>query len=103
MAKEKEISAPAFQWICSKEGVPEVYANVIAASWTLTDVRFRIGQVVPNPNADDPKNPFVTEERAAVTIAWAQAKWLRDNLINLIASYEKVNGEIKPITLPPSE
>ena len=34
-------SMPTYKWVKSKENTPEIYANVVNASWTLVDVRFR--------------------------------------------------------------
>jgi hypothetical protein len=100
---EKKETATVYQWIPSKEGVQEFYGNVILASWTLFDVRFRVGQLIPDPKRPEPNTGgFVAEERAAITIAWPHAKVLRDNLIDLVARYEKANGEIKPLILPTS-
>jgi hypothetical protein len=87
-----------FDWVESKQGFQEIYGNYVSTSWTLVDVRFRIGQIIPVIGADPMK--FVAEERGAVTVAWPQAKFLRDILTGLIANYEKVNGEIKPAKLP---
>jgi hypothetical protein len=102
---EKTLEAPqVYKWIRLKENIPEIYGNVVHASWTLVDVRFRIGQLVPSgtdPSAD-PSSQFVQDEQAAVTIAWPYVKTLRDMLTHLVANYEKVNGEIKPINLPPT-
>ena len=44
---------------------------------------------------------FVAEELGAVTFSWPQAKFMRDMLTRLVASYEETNGEIKPLKLPP--
>jgi hypothetical protein len=86
-------------WITSKEPTPQVYTNFVHTSWTLFDVRFQLGQLVPSePGAS---NAFVVEDQGAVTLAWPAAKNLRDTLISLIDSYEKTNGEIKPIKLTP--
>jgi hypothetical protein len=86
-----------FEWVKPKE-VPEVYGNFFNASWTLFDVRFLIGQLVPT--GVDQTSQFVVEQRAAVTIAWAEAKVLRDILNDLVAKYEHANGEIKQLYLP---
>jgi hypothetical protein len=89
-----------FEWIESKKDVPEIYGNFLHTSWTLVDVRFHIGQLIPK-RVGDPTTGFVVEDRGSVTIAWPQVKVLRDLLASLVASYETVNGEIKNINLPP--
>jgi len=52
---------------------------------------------VTNPATPNPGigRRSVNEERAAVTLGWRNAKQLRDQLANLIASYEEENGEIQ--------
>jgi|SRR5580692_5800907 hypothetical protein len=89
-----------FPWAKRKEGTPDIYCNYVNASWTLYDVRVVLGQLVPVDNGEHAG--FVVEERGAVTVAWPEAKVLRDALIDLIARYEKTNGEIKPLKLPPN-
>jgi Protein of unknown function (DUF3467) len=96
---EQEQPKPKFEWVKPKE-VPEVYGNFFNVSWTLFDVRFLIGQLVPK--GQDQTSQFVVEQRAAVTIAWAEAKVLRDILSELVAKYEQANGEIKQLHLPPA-
>jgi len=87
----------AYKWTPPRSGVfHEIYCNYAHASWTLSDVRLTLGQLIPNE-----EGVFVIEQRGAVTFAWDQAKYLRDRLVELIASYESVNGEIPRIKLPP--
>jgi hypothetical protein len=88
-----------FKWTKSKEPTPQVYTNYVHTSWTLFDVRLQLGQLVPSEPGVS--NAFVVEDQGAVTFAWPAAKNLRDTLINLIDSYEKTNGEIKPLKLTP--
>jgi hypothetical protein len=79
-----------------EEGVYDVYSNFININWTPHDVRIRFGQVVPSPPQKvAPNVTMVVEERVAVTLAWAEAKFLRDLLGQLVAKYEEKNGEIK--------
>lgn len=90
------------EFIKHPEGICEIYTNFIQITWTLFDVRIRLAQVVPTAMKfaeDDPKG-FVAEENAAVTMAWAEAKILRDMLVDAVQRYEKTNGEIKPLKLP---
>src|ERR1035437_4431652 len=97
-----EQQAPAPEWIPSPNGVHEIYTNFLHSNWSLYDVRVRLGQLIPDPkNANASVSKWVVEERAAVTFAWAEAKVLSDLLVKLIAKYEEVNGEIKPLKLPP--
>lgn len=84
-----------FKWR-AKEAAPEIYANYLNVSWTLFDVRFVLGQLVPSEPA---AKEFVVEQRGSVTFAWPEAKILRDMLINIVARYEEANGEIKPLKL----
>jgi hypothetical protein len=92
-------------WIKSPSGVSDIYSNNVHVTWTLDDVRLRIGQIVDNPETPTPGDGFkgAVEERAALTFTWRNAKLIRDQLTKLIDSYEKINGEINvDVTLPPS-
>ena len=99
MTDEKKPEPIQFKWAPPKEPKPEIYTNFVHTSWTLFDVRFQLGLLVPaNPGAN---TDFAVEEQGAVTFGWPQAKNLRDLLIGLVESYEKTNGEIKPLKLTP--
>jgi hypothetical protein len=90
------------KWISSKNGnIPEIYTNYTHASWTLFDVRVRLGHLVSADPSNETGKEFVAEEVGAVTFSWPQAKFIRDTLTRLVASYEETNGEIKPLKLPP--
>ncbi len=89
-----------YKWIPARNGVnQEIYGNFVHPSWTLFDVRLRVGQLIP----DEASKTFVVEERAAVTFAWPQAKVLRDMFARLVDAYEEANGEIEPLKLPPDK
>jgi hypothetical protein len=89
------------KWIPSKSGsTPEIYTNYTHASWTLFDVRVRLGRLVSADPSDEAGKEFVAEELGAVTFSWPQAKFMRDMLTRLVASYQEANGEIKPLKLP---
>jgi hypothetical protein len=93
-------------WIKSPDGIIEIYANMMHATWTLDDLRIRIGQVIDSPETPNPGKEFkgVVQETAAVTFGWRNAKLLRDQLSEVIELYEKVNGEINiEIILPSGE
>jgi hypothetical protein len=87
-----------FEWVPSPRGTFETYSNYTHTSWSLFDVRVTFGQIRPEVG-DSPR--FVVEERAAITVSWAHAKQLLLGLSALIESYEKTNGEIKPLKLTP--
>jgi hypothetical protein len=91
---------PKFVWVKPAQPKPQLYANFTHTSWTLFDVRFLLGQLVPTEPGIT--NAFVVEEQGAVTLSWPAVKGLRDSLTELIDSYEKTNGEIKPLKLTPS-
>src|SRR6266851_980479 len=93
-SKDKDRKIPLVK---SEDGVCEVYSNFIDANWSLFDVRLRFGQIVPAPIGSD--HPFDAEERAAITIAWPEAKILRDIMIDVVRRFEETNGEIKPLKL----
>lgn len=91
-----------FKWIPARDGTfHEIYSNFMHASWTLFDVRVRLGQLITIPQVSDDPKDLVVEERGAVTISWPQAKYIAGILAQLVESYEKTNGEIKPLKLPP--
>lgn len=89
-----------FLWEKPAEPKPEIYTNFVHTSWTLFDVRFQLGLLIPTEPGVS--NKFAVEQQGAVTITWAQAKNLRDVLIGLVESYERTNGEIKQPKLPPT-
>lgn len=100
--KQPEASGP--EWVESPDGVYEIYANSIHITWSLDDLRIRLGQLVNSPDTPTPGPAFkgVIQERAAVTLSWRGAKIFRDQLIAIIHNYETVNGEIKvDVKLPP--
>ena len=102
---DDEQEAQKLPWIKSPAGVLEVYANSIHITWSLDDVRIRLGQVVDNPETPNPGEGFkgAIEERAAVTFSWRAAKVAINELARAIQHYEKVNGEIQVgVQLPSS-
>ena len=100
VSEEGEPEVAKFLWAKPKEAIPEIYCNYVHVSWTLFDVRFLVGQLIPT--GTDLSSGFVAEERAAVTMAWPEAKVLRDMLTEMVDRYEKTNGEIKQLKLPPA-
>jgi uncharacterized protein DUF3467 len=98
--EKKQPEKPKFVWVKPEEATPEIYTNYVHVSWTLFDVRFQLGQLIPT--GTDLTAEFVVEQRGAVTVAWAEAKVLRDMLADMVDRYEKVNGEIKSLKLPPN-
>jgi hypothetical protein len=93
------------EWIAPEEGVFDFYANTAHMTWSLDDVRVRFAQLVTDPEAPNPGDPYsaVAEERVALTFSWRNAVIFRDALSRLITAYEHVNGPIKmDVKLPPS-
>lgn len=84
-------------WMKSPRGSLEIYANLAHLQWSLDDVRVRVAQIVDSPETPSPGPEWraVAEEKAAITFSWRNAKVLRNQLSELIESYEKTNGEIK--------
>jgi hypothetical protein len=82
------------KWEKSPSGVAEIYANMSHLTWSLDDIRIRIGQLIFVGNPGDVITP-IAEERAAITVTWRNAKLLRDQLALIVDSYERANGEIK--------
>ena len=98
MADEKR----QYKWIENRNSkTPEIYTNYVHPSWTLFDVRVRLGHLVSGDPSSETSKEFVVEELGAVTFSWPQAKFLRDMFTRLVESYENVNGEIKRLKLPP--
>ena len=85
-----------FEWVPSKTPIPEIYSNYIHTSWSLFDVRILFGQLKAEFGNSQ---HFVVEERAAASLAWAQAKALAKLLTKMVEKYEEKNGEIKPVHL----
>jgi len=98
--ENKQSEFKQFRWAKPKEPKPEIYTNFIHTSWSLFDVRFQLGILVPIEPGTSPE--FVVEDQGAVTISWAQVKNLRNLLNALIDSYEKTNGEIRQPKLTPA-
>jgi hypothetical protein len=85
------------------DGIYEAYSNVVNANWTLYDIRLRFSELIQLPDDDRPNwqnQHGVIMERAAITMPWHQAKYLRDLLAGIVKNYEEINGELKPIKLP---
>jgi hypothetical protein len=100
MTDEKKASEnPKYKWIPPRNGspVPEIYTNYIITSWSMFDIRARLGQLVPS---GDGRRDFVVEERAAITLTWQHAKAVAALLARLVGDYERANGEIPPLKLP---
>lgn len=95
--KEKD---EKIQIVRSAAGMAEYYSNYASLNWNPYDVRIRFAQVVANQETTGDDAVATVEERAAITLSWAEAKKLRDLLDEVIKRYEKVNGEIKPVQLP---
>jgi hypothetical protein len=97
--ENKPLETPKYQWVPPRDGhhVPEIYANYMTTSWSMYDIRARLGQLVPS--GDGPRD-FVVEERAAITLTWQHAKQIATILSRLVADYERANGEIPVLKLP---
>jgi hypothetical protein len=84
------------------EGIREIYTNLIQITWTMFDIRLRLAQVIPTSmKVEDSAEikGFAALEKAGVTMAWPEAKLLRNMLTDAVERYEKANGEIKPLKL----
>lgn len=99
MAEEPKKEMP-IPWIATEEGILDVYSNFNHVNWSVFDVRIRFGQIIPDPSKPPETATWVIEERAAMTLAWGQAKGLRDMLSEAIRRYEDLNGEIQVPKLP---
>jgi hypothetical protein len=99
---DKQASPPvAWNWTRSPNGFAEIYSNYVSVTWTLFDVRLRLARLVPTAaRVGEDLKGFVLEESAALTVAWPEAKVLRDALDDAVRRYETANGEIKKLKLP---
>jgi len=81
------------RFVSSVANLPAKSAGLV----TFQADRLRLAQLDPLNSGHSPTDPlrFVAEELAAVTMAWGQAKLLRDALIDAIERYEIANGELK--------
>lgn len=97
---------PTIKWVRSPYGVFETYANGTTVTWSLDDVTLRFAQLGSTEETLTPgdKISSLNFQKATITIPWRMAKILHLQLGQLIANYEKVNGEInlKP-TITPNE
>ena len=114
MARDPESSAAEIKIVNADENTPIEqpeegifmdYANVVNLDWTLYDLRIRFGELMQVLDDDAPSwgnQHGVVLEKAAIRIPWHQAKVLAGLLTRVVESYERVNGELKPIQLPPA-
>jgi hypothetical protein len=87
-----------------EDGVFAAYSNLANVDWTLHDVRIRFAELIQVPNEESPtwvNQHIVVLERVMVTLPWRQAKNLCHLLTSVIDNYERLNGELKPVKLPP--
>lgn len=92
-----------FELVEPKDGAPAIYCNIANLSWTGMDLTAQLYQFI-QPNRDFPKEagkPNQLVHRASVTLAWTSAKLFHKLLGEVLARYEKANGQIstefKPI------
>ncbi len=83
-------------------GIYQVYANHVIVSYTGHDVLVNFSQLrrLPEIKASDMPTSRV-EQRAAVTMAWSEAKALRDLLTGVIQLFESANGQVNPTPTVP--
>jgi Protein of unknown function (DUF3467) len=100
---EKETPQPKPKaYTTPPQGMLDIYSNHILVNWGIYDLRIRFGQLIPISGESEGDGPTqrVVEERAAVTLAWTEVLMLRNLLSDVLARYEKVNGELKLPKLP---
>jgi hypothetical protein len=102
---EHQPSVPPPPFVPAPNGITEIYCNYYNINWSLFDVRIRLAQLIPTADANTAgAGPIkhVAQERAALTMAWPEAKLLRDALSDAVEKYERVNGELKALKMPKS-
>jgi hypothetical protein len=78
-------------------GVDHVYANHITLGVTAYDVAIWFSKLVRLPQHHPDAQPLnQIEQRSSVTLAWAEAKFLRNALTDVIDKLEALNGEVNP-------
>jgi hypothetical protein len=78
-------------------GIDHIYANNIVVGVTGYDVTLWFSKLVRLPQHEPTAEPVnQLEHRATVTLAWAEAKALRNVLTETLEKLEKLNGEINP-------
>ena len=98
--KRRGAASPAepearLEFVEPEEGIFRTYSNHHRFGWTGYDVRLLFGELV-----EVSSNEYIIEETAHITMSWIQAKYLLQNLQNLIQKYEAENGPIQPIKVP---
>ena len=93
---QNETAAP--EWLRSEDGVAEIYADYFYVNWMPVSVRLRFAQVVPGHQTPAPN--WVLDERLGLTLPWPTVKSLAEFLTNLVAAYERDNGEITIPKIP---
>lgn len=85
----------SFKWVRSPQGVFETYTNQGHITWSLDDVRLHFAQIgeIESPTPGEKFSPL-NIEKAKITMSWRNAKILQARLSQIIANYEKANGEI---------
>jgi len=99
--KKPSDNQQSVEWI-RRNDFAEVYSNHYFLNWSTSDLRIRFGQMIPVNTDAAAKVNYVVEEKAAVTMSWAQAKALKDTLNDVVTRFEGANGEIdlKNLKLP---
>jgi hypothetical protein len=108
---DKKKKAPATG---EAESPLETYSNQASLMWRHDDIRIAFGQSIPSKgNPFVPKGPtqgavqlqqvrLSLEERVAVTMSWAHAKFVHQLLGDAIKRFEDLNGEIRQNVVPPA-
>lgn len=86
----------SLKFVEPKEGIKRVYANHIQISQTPDDIRVLFGELIHVSE----QGVITIEDRAAITMAWSEAKRAVQFLQSVISAFEKQNGAIRTPTLP---
>ena len=95
--ENKPAEAPArMKWVSSPQGVFETYANATHLTWSLDDVKLFFAQIGEAEESVGPGDKIVSVniQKARITISWRNAKILHVQLGQVIANYERANGQI---------
>jgi Protein of unknown function (DUF3467) len=97
----KQLSPKDFRIVEPRDGTAHVYANFSYLSWTGIDISVHLYELVqPNREVTGQEVQNTLLERAIVTFGWSAAKVFHKMLGEIIARYEKENGEIKTVFPP---
>jgi hypothetical protein len=90
--KETQQLAPEIEITTPEDGTYYTYANQVNLTWTAFDIQVHFAELL---KVTPDRRKLIVEERAVVTMAWAEAKQLMLFMQQAVSQYESLNGELK--------